>query len=493
MNFNALFKLSPVFVMAGMMISGFDVLIAAPIATIYAAFVATFTEKLSFKEVLDAGIDNVKEMQIVFFILMAAYAMAEVFMSTGVGAAIINLSLSMGVTAQSVAIVALLVSSVLSIATGTSWGTFAAAAPIFLWLSHLLGGNIVLTLAAIAGGSCFGDNIGLISDTTVVSSGIQGVEVIKRIRHQGVWSALVLLLATITFYVVAIFMDLPSGSIEASTAISQIPGSVWEALANERASAVTLLEQVQEGVPVYMIIPLLIVLALAIKGFPTLACLFSGIASAYIFGIFAGTITGFSEFIGLIEGGFADAGSWVIIMMMWVAAFGGIMKRIDAFKPLSTLVVNISKNVRQLMFYNGLLTIFGNAALSDEMAQIVTVGPVIRDLVEKNVEGSEKAIETLRLRNATFSDALGVFGSQLIPWHVYVGFFLGIANAVYPLYNFVPLDLIKFNFMAAIAVISILLLTLTGWDRFIPCFALPKDSEVSLKKATVNDPIIQKI
>lgn len=421
MNFNALFKLSPVFVMAGMMISGFDVLIAAPISTIYAAFVATFTEKLSFKEVLDAGIDNVKEMQIVFFILMAAYAMAEVFMSTGVGAAIINLSLSMGVTAQSVAIVALLVSSVLSIATGTSWGTFAAAAPIFLWLSHLLGGNIVLTLAAIAGGSCFGDNIGLISDTTVVSSGIQGVEVIKRIRHQGVWSALVLLLSTITFYVVAVFMDLPSGSIEASTAISQIPDGVWEALANERASAVTLLEQVQSGVPVYMIIPLLIVLALAIKGFPTLACLFSGIASAYIFGTFAGTISGFSEFIGLIEGGFADAGSWVIIMMMWVAAFGGIMKRIDAFKPLSTLVVNISKNVRQLMFYNGLLTIFGNAALSDEMAQIVTVGPVIRDLVEKNVEGSEKSIETLRLRNATFSDALGVFGSQLIPWHVYVG------------------------------------------------------------------------
>ena len=73
MNFNALIKISPVFVMAGMMISGFDVLIAAPIATIYAAAAAAFTEKLSFREILDAGIDNVKEMQIVFFILMAAY------------------------------------------------------------------------------------------------------------------------------------------------------------------------------------------------------------------------------------------------------------------------------------------------------------------------------------------------------------------------------------------------------------------------------------
>ncbi len=88
----------------------------------------------------------------------------------------------------------------------------------------------------------------------------------------------------------------------------------------------------------------------------------------------------------------------------------------------------------------------------------------------------------LKLRNATFSDALGVFGSQLIPWHVYIGFYVGIANAVYPLYNFASFDLIRYNFMAIIAVFSILLLTLTGWDRFIPLFKLPSEPNVSLKK-----------
>ena len=53
-------------------------------------------------------------------------------------------------------------------------------------------------------------------------------------------------------------------------------------------------------------------------------------------------------------------------------------------------------------------------------AQIVTIGPIIREMVEENVEGSEEDMYTLRLRNATFSDAMGVFGSQLIPWHVYI-------------------------------------------------------------------------
>jgi Na+/H+ antiporter NhaC len=180
--------------------------------------------------------------------------------------------------------------------------------------------------------------------------------------------------------------------------------------------------------------------------------------------------------------GFADAGSWVIVMMMWVGAFGGIMAKIEAFKPLSNLVLSLVKNVRQLMFANGILSLIGNAALADEMAQIVTIGPMIRELTEENVEASEENMYKLKLRNATFSDALGVFGSQLIPWHVYIGFFVGIASSVYPLFQFTLFDLIKYNFMSIIAVVSILLLTLTGADRFIPLFNMPAEPEVMLRK-----------
>ncbi len=134
------------------------------------------------------------------------------------------------------------------------------------------------------------------------------------------------------------------------------------------------------------------------------------------------------------------------------------------------------------MFWNGVLCIGGNAALSDEMAQIVTIGPIIKELVDKNVEGNQEDMYKLYLRNATFGDALGVFGSQLIPWHVYIGFYVGIASSVYPLHKFVATDIIKYNFMAFVAVGSILLLTLTGWDRFIPKFGLPTEPAVRLKK-----------
>lgn len=476
-------KLMPVVILAGLMIGGFDALIAAPIATVAAALAASITEKRKFNEILDAALSNVREIVIALFILMMAYAMAEVFMSTGVGAAIINLALKIGITGRTIAIVGAIVTSILSIATGTSWGTFAACAPIFLWLNYIVGGNIFLTVGAIAGGACFGDNIGLISDTTIVSSGIQGVEVIKRVRHQGVWSGLVLLLGVIAFGIAGFVLDLPNITGNGAEAIAKIPTDVWTKLAVERESAVTLLNQVKQGVPMYMVIPLVLVLGAAFRGYQTFICLFIGIISSYILGKVAGTVVDTKDFLNnLIMSGFSGAGSWVIVMMMWVSAFGGIMKSIDAFRPLSNLLIKISKNVRQLMFWNGVLSIVGNMTLADEMAQIVTVGPIIRNLVEKNVEGSQEDMEKLKLRNATFSDAMGVFGSQLIPWHVYIGFYIGIAATVYPLYEFKALDIIKYNFIAYIAVISMLFLTITGLDRFIPNFGLPREPKVKLKK-----------
>ena len=478
----AILKLLPVVVLAVLMRLEFNVLIAAPLATICAALIAFLTEKLKFNELIDCAVDNVKNLQLVFFILMLAYAMAAVFMSTGVGASIVNLALKLGLNARTVAVTGFLVTAILSVATGTSWGTFAACAPIFLWLSHIVNGDIILTVCAIAGGSCFGDNIGLISDTTIVSSGIQNVEVIHRIKHQGVWSISCLIITAILFYVAGIVMKLPTDVSNASLAIDAIPKEVWANLELKKPAAIDLLNQVKSGVPYYMVIPLILVIIAAIKGIPTLACLAIGIISALIFGLFAGTVTNLKEFLDLVQGGFAEAGGWVIVMMMWIAAFGGIMAKMKAFDPLSKLVVFLSRNVRQLMFWNGVLSIAGNVLLADEMAQIVTIGPIIKELVDDNVEGDEESMYTLHLRNATFSDALGVFGSQLIPWHVYLTYYVGIATAVYPLHTFTGMQFLKYNFMAFVAVISILLLTLTGLDRFIPKFAIPREPKVRLKR-----------
>ena len=489
MNFlKAFVKFVPVFVLAGLMISGQDALIAAAIAAITAVVVARFVCGFKLQECIDSAMSSVSNILIALFILMFAYAMASLFMSTGVGAAVVNIALKAGITGKSVAFIGILCTAVLSVATGSSWGTFAACAPIFLWLNEIVGGNLYLTVCAIAGGACFGDNIGLISDTTIVSSGIQGVQVVDRIRHQGVWSVLCLALACICFLVAGITMGLPGEAVDGSHVVNQITDDVWAFLAEERPAAVALLEQVRDGVALYMVIPLILVIVLAVLGLNTFICIGSGIVSSYVLGIFAGTVGTFQDFLDEVMAGFADAGSWVVVMMMWVAAFGGIMQKMDAFAPLAALVVKMSKKVRHLLGWNAVLCLLGNAALSDEMAQIVTMGPVIKQIAEENIEAeSEEAMYKIKLRNATFGDAMGVFGSQLIPWHVYLAFYVGIAAGVYPLQKLVPTDFLRYNFMAYIAVGSLLLLTFTGWDRFIPLFKLPQEPVVRLKKHAKQD------
>lgn len=501
----AAFKFVPLIIFAvAVIVFKLDLLLAAPIATFSAICVYMIITKASFERAFDQGMKSVKSIVLIFFILMFANAVAECFIATGVGAALINLALKMGVTAATIAPVALIITCLLSIATGSSWGTFAACAPIFLWLNAVVGGNMLLTLCSIAGGSCFGDNIGMISDVTVLACGMQDVKIIDRLKHQLVWafSCLVIALAVITCVGVFVY-DLPSTQGDVSVAISNILDNedTVNALKEEKPSALILLNQVQTGVPYYMIIPMVVVIALSFMKLHTLLCLAAGMVSSLICGLFAGTavlispegVELFPDGPGIpgwldkmVLAGFESAGSWVIVMMLWVAAFGGIMNAMGAFAPLKTLVIKLSRNVRQLMGWCGVLCMVGNAALADEAAQVATMSPIIRDIVDKNVECTDESDNyKLRLRLATFTSAMGIYGSQLIPWHCFPVFFKDMANSVYYMpegEKFTTIDIISHNYLSFIVVGSLLILTFTGLDRFVPMLALPGKDRVRLKK-----------
>ena len=459
-----------------------DLLIAAPAATFCAVVVYMLVKHDSFENAFEHALVAARKIMLIFFILMFAYGVAECFMATGVGASLIIIALRLGVTARTVAPISILVTCILSIATGSSWGTFAACAPIFLWLNHLVGGDPILTVCAICGGSCFGDNIGMISDVTVLSCGMQDVKIIDRIRHQLVWSVACLVISLVIFYLAG--SHLPNVQGDVQEALNRIPPEAYAALEERRPSAVDLLEQVKSGVPYYMIIPMLLVIVMSFLGIHTLLCLGAGMLSSLILGACAGT-THLNVWLNeLLYKGFSDAGGWVIVMMIWVSAFGGIMNAMNAFDPISSGVARISRNPHSLLGWCGVICLLGNAALADEAAQVATMSPIVRELVEKNIEtDSEQDAYRLRLRLATFTSSMGIYGSELIPWHCFPVFFTSIANAVYPIraVPFTPMDIISRNYLSFLIVGSILLLTFTGWDRFIPGLALPEDLRLKKK------------
>lgn len=478
-----LIKFFPIIVLGGMLVNGYDILIAAPIAVVLAMIICKIIERHTLDQMMNDATESVKKVSMIFFVMMFSYALAEVFLSSGVGASVIITAINLGITGKTVALVAFLLSCVLAVATGTSWGTFAACAPVFLWLTYIVGGDVVLTACAVAGGSCFGDNIGLISDTTVLSSGFQNVTVVDRVRHQGVWSLCCVILSSIAFFIAAIVMELPNTTGSVEVAINSIPESAWEALASERPSSVVLLEQVKAGVPFYMVIPLIVVVVCAIFGLPTMICLGIGILIGGVFGFISGSFKSLQDVFSLVEGGFASAGSWALLMMVWVSALGGIMSSMNAFEPISKLAIKLATKVRHVLVFNGFLFILGNACLGDENSTIVTISPIVKEITDKNVDANEKDMYKLRLRNALFADAGGCFGSQLIPWHTFVLFYAAICNAVFPLVEFSPFDIIRLNFMAFFSVGTLFLLTATGWDRFIPLFKLPQEPDVKLNKS----------
>ena len=126
----AAFKFTPLLVFALLVIVfKLDLLVAGPVATFAAVLVymILYREK-SFEKVFEHGLNATRKISLIFFILMFAYGVAECFMATGVGASLILLALRLGIPARTVAIVALLVTCVLSIAESS---TFISAMTVF--------------------------------------------------------------------------------------------------------------------------------------------------------------------------------------------------------------------------------------------------------------------------------------------------------------------------------------------------------------------------
>ena len=477
----SIIKIFPVVVIGTLILNGIDILIAAATGMFVAIVVCIVVDGRKVNEAMNAAMDGARECTNVAFILMMAYAMAEIYMATGVGASAISIFLHMGVTGKTVALVTFLATCMLSVATGTSWGTYAACFPIFIWLSNMVGGDPVLTLGAAIGGSMFGDNIGLISDTTILSSGMQVVKVTDRVRVQVVWTMICVAIAAIITVFVASSMGLPDATGDPSQVLANMSEQTLAVLEEKRPSVLILLEQVQKGVPFYMVIPVFLVIALAIMRLDTIICLFAGIVLSVALGAISGTVSSITAMVDCVYTGFEAAGSWAMVMLLWAMGFGGIMRYMNAFAPISGFFVRVSKKVRHLVFCNGLLCLLMNGTLNEDLSQIATTGPIIKNIINDNVEGSEEDLYALRNRNALFADAIGVHTSVLIPWHVSVAYFLGIASAVFPLHTFQIRDL-YYNFFSIISVTSLYVLTFTGWDRFIPMFGLPSEPQVSLKK-----------
>ncbi|MGJ8693984.1 MAG: Na+/H+ antiporter NhaC family protein [Thalassotalea sp.] len=155
----------------------------ASIAIIPAIFLALYMGKDSLDKKIShfiqgAGHENIITMGVIYLL---AGAFAVVAKATGSVDASVQLGLA--VFPDYLILPGLfLVSAFLATAMGTSMGTIAAVAPIALGFVEAADLNAGLVAGVIMSGATFGDNLSIISDTTIASTRSQGAQMKDKFR-----------------------------------------------------------------------------------------------------------------------------------------------------------------------------------------------------------------------------------------------------------------------------------------------------------------------
>jgi Na+/H+ antiporter NhaC len=113
-----------------------------------------------------------------------AGVLGSVLSASGVVTALAQLVQHYGVRGGSYVGAAFLICALVSTATGTSFGTILICGPLLYPPGGAAGAEPAMLMGAILAGATFGDSISPISDTTIASSGSQGVDIGGTVRRR---------------------------------------------------------------------------------------------------------------------------------------------------------------------------------------------------------------------------------------------------------------------------------------------------------------------
>lgn len=173
---------------------------------IVAFFQYTWKNRLmKTKEFLDHVVEGGKSAIIGAMIIMMAVTLGDLMKAAspeGLGTAnyIIDISRPFIIPSLLPAMI-FLIGSLISFATGTSWGTWALMMPIAMPIALAAGVNPFLTAAAVLSGGAFGDHCGPISDTSVLASLASNTDHLEHVRTQIPYAVVVATVALVAFAV----------------------------------------------------------------------------------------------------------------------------------------------------------------------------------------------------------------------------------------------------------------------------------------------------
>ncbi len=236
----------------------------------------------------------------------------------------------------------------ISTAIGTSMGTIAAMGPVALSVAQGAGLSTAVTAAAVIGGSYFGDNLSMISDTTISAAKGCGSEMRDKFK-MNFWIALPAAIVAMVLY--TIIGGGGSGAVEAGS------------------------------YNVLKVLPYLLVLITALAGMNVTSVLLIGIGITGVIG-FATRSCGFLEWIQGIGGGMADMFS-ISIAAALISGTVGLAREYGGIEWFVTKIRAKIRNRRSAEYGIGLLSGVLSAALVNNTLAIIVSCPIANELGEE--------------------------------------------------------------------------------------------------------------
>lgn len=283
-------------------------------------------------------------------IYLLAGAFATVSKATGSIDTIVNLGLNY-ISAAYFPVGIFVIASFLSFASGTSVGSIVTLGPIVIDLAEKSGSPLGLIGAALLSGAMFGDNLSVISDTTIAATQSLGCEMKDKFR-------------------VNFKLALPAAII-AIVILVAIGFS-------QETSAVPL---EQKDYNFILILPYLLVIALSIIGINVFVVLFSGLLFAGVLGMGYGTF-GLMDFAKSSYEGFTSMTEIFLLSLLT----GGLAALVEKAGGINFLLRNINKIISSkktaLLGIGGLVTV-ANFCVANNTIAILISGKVSKEITEK--------------------------------------------------------------------------------------------------------------
>lgn len=316
-----------------------------------------------------------------------------------------------------------LVASFVALAIGTSMGTIAAVVPIALGVADAAGLDGGLVLGAVVGGAMFGDNLSVISDTTIAATRSQGCRMRDKFREN---FKIALPAAVATLALLAALGD------TAPVPPPESDASGW------------------------LVLPYVVVLALALAGLDVVLVLGLGLVLSGLFGVFAGDGYDPVSFAGDIYAGFE---SMVEITLLSIL-IGGLAELIKVTGGLAWLAHVIARFARGHTGRRSgeasiaALAVGADALTANNTVAILVTGSLARDIAERHDISPRRSASLLDIFSCVTQGVLP-YGAQILLAASLAGLSpLAIAGKVYYCW-----------LLAAVAVVFMLLPSRRGTGR----------------------------